>query len=127
MCNYEGHIPDDSKVSKIHNWPPCQNRIDICGFLGTAGTIHIWIKDFATISHPLVQLMKNNVPFSWGENEQIAMDTLKSVIIASPAIQPLNYLTANEVILAVLDINIVVVYLLHYISVKRTTVEFIVP
>ena len=71
--------------------------------------------------------MKNNVPFSWGENEQIAMDTLKSVIIASPAIQPLNYLTANEVILAVLDINIVVVYLLHYISVKRTTVEFVVP
>ena len=26
-----------------------------------------------------------------------------------------------------LDINIVVVYLLHYISVKRTTVEFVVP
>ena len=27
----------------------------------------------------------------------------------------------------VLDINIVVVYLLHYISIKRTTVEFVVP
>ena len=29
--------------------------------------------------------------------------------------------------LIMLDINIVVVYLLHYISVKRTTVEFVVP
>ena len=26
-----------------------------------------------------------------------------------------------------LDINIVVVYLLHYISIKCTTVEFVVP
>ena len=31
------------------------------------------------------------------------------------------------VMAGMLDINIVVVYLLHYISIKRTTVEFVVP
>jgi len=112
MCSYQGHVPDDSKVSKICNWPPCQNRTEVCGFLGTAGTVRIWIKDFAAISHPLVHLMRNSVPFVWGEHEQAAMDTLKSTVAASPAIHPLNYKSSNKVILAVDSAHIAVGYIL---------------
>ena len=85
-CNYEGQVPDKSKVSKICNWPPCQTKTEVRGFLGTVGTIHIWIKDFSVISHPLVHLTKKDVPFDWGEKEQLAMYPLKSAVVSSPAI-----------------------------------------
>ena len=89
-CNYEGRIPDESKVSKIRNWPPCETKTEVQGFLGTAGTVRIWIKDFTTISRPLVHLTKQDVPFVWGEQEQSSMDTLKSAVLSSPAIRPLT-------------------------------------
>ena len=56
-CTYEGHVPDDSKIAKIHTWPPCKTIMDIHAFLGTAGTMCIWIKDFLAIAKPLVDLM----------------------------------------------------------------------
>jgi len=84
-CTYEGRIPDVSKVSKIQNWPPCESKTEVCGFLGTAGTVRIWIKDFAATSRPLVHLTRNNVPFVWGEQEQAAMDSHKSAVVTSPA------------------------------------------
>ena len=115
-CNYEGHIPDDTKVSKIRNWPPCQNRTEVRGFLGTAGMVWIWIKDFSAISRPLIQLTRNNVPFIWGEQEQAAMNVLKSAVVASPAIRPIDYSSSNEVILAVDSSHIAAGYILSQVD-----------
>ena len=28
-CNYEGRIPDESKVSKIRDWPPCETKTEV--------------------------------------------------------------------------------------------------
>jgi hypothetical protein len=36
-CNYEGHIPDDSKIAKIHDWPKCKSLTDVHAFLGITG------------------------------------------------------------------------------------------
>ena len=125
-CNYDGCIPDESKVSKIHDWPPCETKTEVQGFLGTAGTVHIWIKDFAAISRPLVHLTKKDVPFVWGELEQSSMDTLKSAILSSPAIRPLDYSSSNEVILAVDSSHIAVGYILSQVddNAKRHPARF---
>ncbi len=40
-CNYEGHIPDDSKISCVWDWPSCKNLTNVCAFLGTTGFMHI--------------------------------------------------------------------------------------
>lgn len=55
-CTYEGRVPDDSKVNKIRSWPPCKTITDVRAFLGTAGTMRIWIKDFSAMAKPLVDL-----------------------------------------------------------------------
>ena len=115
-CNYDSRIPDESKVSKICHWPPCETKTKVRGFLGTAGTVRIWIKDFTAISRPLVHLMKKDVPFIWRELEQSSMDTLKSAILSSPAIRPLNYSSSNEVILAVDSSHITVGYILSQVD-----------
>jgi hypothetical protein len=49
-CTYEGHVPNKSKIDKIRNWPPCTLCLEVWGFLGTAGTVCNWIKDYALIA-----------------------------------------------------------------------------
>ena len=36
-CNYEGCVPDNSKIARVRNWPDCKNLSDVCTFLGLAG------------------------------------------------------------------------------------------
>jgi len=109
-CTYKGHIPNVTKVSKIP---------EVHGFLSTTGTVRIWIKDFAATSHPLVHLIRNNIPFVWGEQEQAAMDTLKSAIATSPAIRLLDYSSINEVILMVNSSHIAARYILSQMDNNR--------
>jgi len=101
MCTYEGHSPDSSKVSKIQHWPPCKSKTEVRAFLGTTGTIHIWIKDYAHIARPLMNLTRVNTPFAWDTAAQQAMNSLKDAVIHSPAIRPIDYSSPLEVILAV--------------------------
>ena len=91
-------------------------KTEVHGFLGIAGTVHIWIKDFAVLAHPLVHLTKTHVPFNWGPDEQFAMDQLKHAILGSPAIHPIDYQSNNEVILAVDSSQIAVGYILSQID-----------
>ena len=100
-CTYEGRLPNDSKITKIKNWPPCETTMDIRGFVGTMGTVRNWINDYATIAQPLNVLTRKDIPFIWGPAEQLAMDQLKKAVIALPAIRPIDYLSKNKVILAV--------------------------
>lgn len=116
MCNYQGRVPDESKTMKIRTWPPCQSKTDVRSFLGTAGTVRNWIKDFAFIARPLVLLTKKDVPFSWGGCEQNAMDMLKNAVVSSPVIRPINYSSANEVILAVDSSKITVGFILSQLD-----------
>jgi len=66
-CTFEGRIPHDKKVQKIHDWPQCQNITQVRGFLGVCGVLHIFIKGFASIARPLVNLTRKGVPFTWEE------------------------------------------------------------
>ena len=38
-CACEGHIPDQAQVSKIQDWPACQDLTEVQGFLGTCGVV----------------------------------------------------------------------------------------
>ena len=100
-CTYEGRLPDDSKIDKIKNWPLCESTTEVCGFLGTTGTIWNWVDNYTTIAQPLNMLTRKNFKFVWGDSQQQAMDSLKAVVVSSPAIRPIDYLSTNEVILAV--------------------------
>lgn len=118
LCNYEGRIPDRTKVSKISNWPPCTSRTEVRGFLGTAGTVRNWIKNYASITRPLTNLTKNNVEFVWDNKAQAAMNELKEAIVQSPAIRPIDYSSSLEVILAVDSSYIACGWILYQLDVE---------
>jgi hypothetical protein len=63
-CNYHGHTPDNSKIAKIQDWLPCKSLTNVHTFLGITGYMHIWICNYATISHPLVLLTPRASPLS---------------------------------------------------------------
>ena len=111
-CTFDGRIPHKAKVQKIHDWPECQNLTQVRGFLGVCGVLHIFICDFASITHPLVHLTKKGVPFDWGKPQQNAMQCLKDAICQSPALHQLDYESGGEVILAIDTSLIVVGYIL---------------
>ena len=100
-CTREGHLPDESRVQKIVDWPPCWNLTEVRGFLGTLGTLRIFIKDFAAHAKPLVQLTRKGVEFEFGESQMAAMEKLKVLAQNSPAIKAINYSSDGEVTLAV--------------------------
>jgi len=100
-CNYEGHVPDDSKITKIRDWPNCKNLSDIHAFLGIAGYMRIWIKNFSAIARPLVDLTRKGVPFVWQEEHEQAMKSLKSTIVHSSALISIDYSTDRTVYLSV--------------------------
>jgi hypothetical protein len=111
-CTFEGQIPHEAKVQKIQDWPECASVMHVHGFLGTYGVLRIFIRNFAAIARPLVNLTRKGVPFEWGESQQKAMQHLKDEIIKSPALRRLDYASGREVILAVDTSVIVVGYIL---------------
>src|SRR5258708_8840883 len=100
-CNYEGRIPEDSKTAKIRTWPACKNVTDVRAFLGTAGTMRIWIRNYSAIARPLVDLTCKNIDFIWKEQHDRAMQELKDAIITSPALIPIDYISSRPVFLAI--------------------------
>lgn len=116
VCTYEGRIPDKSKVQKIKDWPACETVSEVRGFLGTCGILRIFIRDFSYHARPLVHLTRKEEPFVWEEAQQISMDTLKTAVINSPALKPIDYASGREVILAVDSSYIAVGFILFQLG-----------
>ena len=100
-CTMEGRLPDESRVQKILDWPICRNLTEVRGFLGTLGTVRIFIKDFATHARPLVQLTRKDVKFEFAEEQIMAMEKLKTLVQDCTAIKAIDYDSDREVTLAV--------------------------
>jgi len=99
------------------DWPVCKSLTEVRGFLGTVGTIRIFIKNYATIACPLVHLTRKNVEFTFGKEELVAMEKLKGLAKDSPAIRAIDYTSGRKVVLAVDTSYIAVGYILSQIGI----------
>jgi hypothetical protein len=100
-CTYDGRVPDDSKIAKVRDWPPCKDLADVRGFLGLAGYMRIWIKNYSAIARPLVNLTRKGTTFIWESQQAEAMQHLKDAIVNSSALVSIDYSTDRPVFLAV--------------------------
>ena len=76
------------------------------------GVIHVFIKNFAHLTHPLTALMCKDMLFVFGLEQISTQDMLKTVLLASPTLCPIDYASNSPVILGVDTSSIVVGYLL---------------
>lgn len=101
MCCYDGRKAADTKVAKIRDWGPCTTLSEVRAFLGTAGLMRIFIKNFSFIARPLTRLTRKDVEFVFGPEEIDAQEQLKTAIVNSPAIRAIDYTSDRTVFLSV--------------------------
>lgn len=100
-CNRDGRFPTEERAEKIMKWPQPTDKRAVRGFLGLAGTVRIWIKDFSQIAKPMRELTKDDVPFHWGEEQEAAFNKMKESISSAPAIKPIDYRCGRRVYISV--------------------------
>lgn len=115
-CNYEGRLPDDSKVSKILKWPILKTPKDVHMFLGLCGGVRIWIKNYSKMVRPLTELYRKDAEFIWDDRRQESFDSIKKAVSIAPALRPIDYTSDNPVIFAVDSSIIAVGFILYQID-----------
>ena len=73
----DGIDMDPDKVKAIMEWPPCENIRGIRKFLGFCGFYREFIPNYSHIVKPLTAKLQKDVKWSWGTEEQQAMNKLK--------------------------------------------------
>jgi hypothetical protein len=116
LCTYDGRRPVPDRVQKIIDWPIPKNLTGVRGFLGTVGTLRMFIKDFAVHAAPLVRLTRRKSEFDFGPEQLASMETLKMLVQKCPAIRPIDYSTENETVLAVDSSYLAVGYVLSQMA-----------
>jgi len=77
---------EKEKVDRVLSWPKPKNVKDIRKFLGLANYYRRFIKNFAQVARPMNALMKKDVKWQWGQEQQKAFDKLKKIFIMKPVL-----------------------------------------
>ena len=75
---------EQSKIKAITQLKTPSNVTDIRSFLGMTGFYRKFISKYAEICLPLTDLLKEDVPFKWGNTQETAFALLKKKLTTSP-------------------------------------------
>ncbi|KAL1532911.1 hypothetical protein AAHA92_32864 [Salvia divinorum] len=75
---------DEEKIQAIRDWPTPKNVSEVRSFHGVASFYRRFVRDFSTKASPLNHLVKNDVLFKWGEEQERAFTTLKHDLTHAP-------------------------------------------
>jgi len=77
---------EKEKIDEVLSWPEPKNVKDVRKFLGLANYYRRFIKDFAQIARPMNMLMRKDVKWQWGREQQKAFDKLKEIFTTRPVL-----------------------------------------
>lgn len=77
---------EKSKVEAIIQWPTPTNIKQLRGFLGLSGYYRRFIANYASVAHPLTELLKKDA-FQWSVIAQEAFQHLKQKITTAPVLK----------------------------------------
>ncbi|CAN4126430.1 unnamed protein product [Withania somnifera] len=82
---------DEEKIEAIKSWPTPTNATDVRRFHGLACFYRRFVKNFGTLASPLTGLIKKDVPFIWGEEQDKAFRALRDILYSAPLLQLPNF------------------------------------
>ena len=84
VISAKGIAPDPDKVKAIASMPAPIDKSGVKAFIGLAGYYRRFVKNFADVVAPLQGMLKNEMPFEWGEAQESAMQAVKAALCAQP-------------------------------------------
>lgn len=83
----EGVRPDPVKVQALNNLSDPKNKKELQRFLGLSGYFRKFVKNYAQITSPLTQLLRNNIKWTWGNAQTKATAEIKTILISRPVLK----------------------------------------
>jgi len=88
---------DEEKVKAIRDWPTPKNVSEVRSFHGLASFYRRFVKDFSTLAFPLNEIVKKNVGFKWGSEQEEAFNILKEKLANAPILALFNFAKSFEI------------------------------
>ena len=82
---------DPRKVEAVSKWHPPKHVKGVRGFLGFTGFYQYFIKDYAKIARPLIELTKKTMPWTWTTIAQQVFNELKKCMHLQLVLRQPNY------------------------------------
>ncbi|GKB64101.1 putative reverse transcriptase domain-containing protein [Tanacetum coccineum] len=92
VINGDGIHADPSKIKDVKNWEASKTPTEVCSFLGLAGYYRRFIENFSKIAKSLTILTQKSKNFDWGEEQELAFQTLKDKLCNAPVLALLGRL-----------------------------------
>ncbi|GJX51276.1 putative reverse transcriptase domain-containing protein [Tanacetum coccineum] len=86
VINGNGIHVDPSKIEAVKDWKAPRTPTEVRSFLGLARYYHRFIENFSKIAKSLTILTQKCKTFNWGEEQELAFQTLKDKLCNAPVL-----------------------------------------
>lgn len=84
VISSEGVSPDPEKTAAVAGFPRPADKKAVRRFLALAAYYRRFVENFSDIAEPLTRLTKDDVPFAWQEEQEVAFNDLRDRLQTAP-------------------------------------------
>lgn len=86
----DGIRPGGKKIEAVKSFPVPVSQHNIRQFLGLASFFRRFVRGFSVIAKPLTRLLKKDVEFKWGDEQEAAFRALQEALVQKPTLALYN-------------------------------------